>query len=139
MFSNFTNLMVDWAWGFPLILLLMVGGAYLLLVGRAVPLRGFAHAIRLVAGKFHHDGDSRDAGQLSHFKALTNALSATVGIGNIAGVAVAISQGGAGAIFWMWVSALVGMNTKFFECTLAVMYRGKGLSGRCSRGAHVCY
>lgn len=105
--------------------MLLAGGFYLAVVGRFVPLLGFFHALRLVSGRYHHLGDEKDQGQLSHFKALTNALSATVGIGNIAGVAVAITQGGAGAIFWMWVSALLGMNTKFFECTLAVMFRGK--------------
>ncbi|NRA92536.1 MAG: alanine:cation symporter family protein, partial [Psychroserpens sp.] len=68
-------------------------------------------------------------GEISHFKALTTALSSTIGMGNIAGVALAISIGGPGAMFWMWISAIVGMSTKFFTCTLAVMYRGKDSHG----------
>lgn len=132
--SEIIAVAVDWAWGTPLVLLLMGGGLYLTFVGRFIPLLGFAQAIRLISGKVHHEGDDKDPGQLSHFKALTNALSATVGLGNIAGVAVAISQGGPGAIFWMWLSALIGMNTKFFECTLAVMFRGKDYAGEVQGG-----
>ena len=69
--------------------------------------------------------DPNDPGQISHFQALTTALSATIGMGNVAGVAVAISIGGPGAIFWMWISGIIGMSTKFFTSTLAIMYRGK--------------
>ncbi|MEZ4870731.1 MAG: alanine:cation symporter family protein [Bdellovibrionales bacterium] len=69
-------------------------------------LLGFAHAVKLIAGKIHTEKEEKSHGQLSHFRALTNALASTVGMGNIAGVAVAISQGGPGAIFWMWVAAL---------------------------------
>ncbi|MGB1801316.1 MAG: alanine:cation symporter family protein, partial [Gammaproteobacteria bacterium] len=68
--------------------------------------------------------DKKDApGEISHFQALTVALSGTIGMGNIAGVAIAISMGGAGAIFWMWVAGLFGMIIKFFTCTLACLYR----------------
>ena len=134
MISNFLVELVDFVWGLPLLFLLLGGGSYLLFVSKLVPLKGFFLAIRLVAGKFHHDGDGSASGQISHFKALCNALSSTVGMGNIAGVAVAISQGGAGAIFWMWVAALIGMNTKFFECSLAVMYRGKDYRGETQGG-----
>ena len=70
-----------------------------------------------------------DVGEISHFQALASHLAATIGMGNISGVAVAIATGGPGAIFWMWVSALFGMSTKFFTCTLAVMYRGKDSNG----------
>ena len=85
------------------------------------PFRYFKHAFEILLGK--HD-DPNDEGQISHFQALSTALSSTVGIGNIAGVAVAISLGGPGALFWMWISAIVGMATKFFTCSLGIMYRG---------------
>ncbi|MEX0798679.1 MAG: alanine:cation symporter family protein, partial [Bacteriovoracaceae bacterium] len=111
-------------WGTPLLIFLLAANIILLFFSRLIPIRGFFHAIRLVSGKGHQENADSE-GQISHFQALSNALAATIGLGNIAGVAVAIYQGGPGAIFWMWVSALLGMNTKFFECTLAVMFRGK--------------
>ena len=73
--------------------------------------------------------NSNDPGQISHFQALSSALASTVGMGNISGVAIAIHVGGPGALFWMWVSAIVGMSTKFFTCTLAILYRGKDDDG----------
>src|SRR5690606_35109321 len=73
-------------------------------------------------------------GQITSFQALSAAIAATVGLGNTSGVAVAIDMGGPGAIFWMWVSAFVGMATKFFTCTLALMYRGKDSSGEVQGG-----
>ena len=82
--------------------------------------------MQILRGKY--DDDSAE-GEISHFAALTTALSSTIGMGNIAGVAVAISIGGPGAVFWMWVSAIVGMSTKFFTCTLSIMYRGKDSQG----------
>ena len=91
-----------------------------------ISIRFFKHAIELVLGK--HEA-SEKSGEISHFKALTTALSATVGLGNIAGVAVAISVGGPGATLWMIVMGLLGMSTKFTECTLAVMYRVKRKDG----------
>jgi AGCS family alanine or glycine:cation symporter len=135
MISTFLSTLVDYAWGLPLIVLLLGGGLYLAFVSRFTSLRGFFHAIQLIRGKHHSDqGNEKVKGQLTHFQALTNALSATIGLGNIAGVAVAISQGGPGAIFWMWVSAFIGMNTKFFECTLAVMFRGEDHHGETQGG-----
>ncbi|MDE0118861.1 MAG: alanine/glycine:cation symporter family protein [Bdellovibrionales bacterium] len=91
-----------------------------------VNIRFFKHAIDLVLGKYDA---SEKSGEISHFKALTTALSATVGLGNIAGVAVAISVGGPGATLWMIVMGILGMSTKFTECTLAVMYREKRKDG----------
>lgn len=135
MASNFLSDLSGFAWGLPLVLLLVGGGLILAVHSRFLPLRGFAHGFRLITGRFRHEGDEEDKGQISSFQALTTALSATVGLGNIAGVAIAISQGGPGAIFWMWVSALVGMNTKFYECVLAVMYRGKDYKDRVQGGA----
>ncbi len=134
MLSEFLSIAVDYAWGTPLVLLLMGGGLYLVFVSHFLPLKGFKRAIMLVTGKYHHKGDEKAAGQINHLQALTNALASTVGMGNISGVAFAISQGGAGAIFWMWLAAFIGMNTKFFECTLAVMYRGKDYAGEVQGG-----
>jgi len=125
---------VDIVWGLPLIILLIGGGFYLIFVSRLKTLRGFFHAFKLISGKFHHASDKHAHGQLSHFKALTTALSSTVGMGNVGGVAVAITQGGPGAIFWMWVAALVGMNTKFFECTLSTMFRSRDHRGEVQGG-----
>jgi AGCS family alanine or glycine:cation symporter len=113
-------------WGIPLLVLLIGGGLFLLIYSRFLPFRYLGHAVQVLRGKYD---DPDDPGEISHFQALSTALSATVGMGNIAGVAVAISIGGPGAVFWMWVSAVVGMGTKFFTGTLAVMYRGKDSEG----------
>lgn len=119
------------AWGVPLLVLLIGGGLYLLIVSRFLPFRYFRHAIQVLRGKYD---DPDDPGEISHFKALTTALSSTIGMGNIAGVALAISIGGPGAMFWMWISAIVGMSTKFFTSTLAIMYRGKDSNGELQGG-----
>ncbi len=107
------------------------GGLYFLLFSRFVPYRYFFHAIDVLRGKYD---DPDDPGDISHFEALASALAATVGMGNISGVAVAIAMGGPGAVFWMWVSAIVGMATKFFTCTLSVMYRGYDSEGHLQGG-----
>ena len=119
------------AWGLPLLILLIGGGLYLLIRSQFLPFRYLGHAISVLQGKYD---DPNDPGQISHFQALTTALSATVGMGNIAGVAVAISVGGPGAVFWMWVSAVIGMSTKFFTSTLAILYRGKDSAGEIQGG-----
>lgn len=85
-----------------------------------VPFRYYISALKSLKAK-----DNDAPGQISSFEALTSAIAATVGMGNISGVAVAITMGGPGAIFWMWVSAVVGMATKFFEGTLTIMYKEK--------------
>lgn len=121
----------DYAWGIPLVVLLIGGGLYLLFLSKFLPFSYLGHAIHVLRGKYD---DPNDPGQISHFKALTTALSSTIGMGNIAGVAVAISVGGPGAMFWMWVSAIVGMSTKFFTSTLAIMYRGKDSAGELQGG-----
>jgi len=121
----------DAAWGWPLLVLLIGGGLYLLILSRFLPFRFFLHAIHVLRGKYD---DPNDPGEISHFKALTTALSSTIGMGNIAGVALAISIGGPGAMFWMWISAIVGMSTKFFTSTLAIMYRGKDSEGELQGG-----
>lgn len=119
-FSDLVTIVNGYAWGIPMVVLLVGGGLYLMLRSRGLPLLGAVHAIAILRGKYDN---ADDPGEITHFQALTTALSSTVGVGNIAGVAVAISQGGPGAIFWMWIAAIVGMTTKFFTCTLACMYR----------------
>ncbi|GAB4237432.1 MAG: sodium:alanine symporter family protein [Ekhidna sp.] len=96
-----------------------------------MPFRFFTHAINVLRGKYDSPDDP---GDINHFQALSGALAATIGMGNISGVALAIAAGGPGAIFWMWVSAFVGMATKFFTCTLAVLYRGKDSEGNLQGG-----
>ncbi len=98
---------------------------------RFLPFRYLKHAVDVLRGKYDNPDDP---GDISHFEALSSALAATVGMGNIAGVAVAVVLGGPGAIFWMWMSAFVGMATKFFTCTLAILYRGKDSAGRVQGG-----
>lgn len=128
------SLIVDfanWIWGLPLLFLLMGGGLFFLIYSNFIPFKYVGHAIQVLRGKYD---DPNDPGQINHYEALSTALAATVGMGNISGVAVAISIGGPGAIFWMWVSAFVGIATKFFTCTLAVMYRGKDSNGELQGG-----
>ena len=118
-------------WGTPLVILLLGGGLYFAIISRMVPILYFKHAIQILLGKY----DSKDdPGQITHFEALSSALAGTVGMGNIAGVAVAIHTGGPGAVFWMWITAILGMSTKFFTCTLAVMYRGYDDKGEIQGG-----
>lgn len=106
---------------FPLaVAWLVVGALFFTLKLGFINLRGFRHAIAITLGKYD---DPAHQGEVSHFQALTTALSATVGLGNIAGVAIAVGIGGPGATFWMIVAGLLGMSSKFTECTLAVMYR----------------
>ncbi|WKN43234.1 alanine/glycine:cation symporter family protein [Tunicatimonas pelagia] len=119
------------AWGTHLLVLLLGGGLFFMLYSRFLPFRHFGHAIDVLRGKYD---DPNDPGEISHFEALSSALAATVGMGNVTGVAVAITVGGPGALFWMWVSAFLGMATKFFTCTLAIMYRGKDSAGQVQGG-----
>ncbi|MGQ7870988.1 alanine/glycine:cation symporter family protein [Sunxiuqinia sp. sy24] len=121
----------DLIWGAPILILLLGGGLYFLLLSRLAPIKYIGHAIQILRGKYD---DPEEAGQLRHYQALATALAGTVGMGNISGVAIAITTGGPGAIFWMWVSALLGISTKFFTCSLAVMYRGKDSAGEIQGG-----
>ncbi|MFT5980271.1 MAG: AGCS family alanine or glycine:cation symporter [Flavobacteriales bacterium] len=116
----------------PFVLIwLVIGAVFFTLFFRFINISGFKHALDVVRGRFD---DPNDQGEVSHFQALTAALSGTVGIGNIAGVAVAVSLGGAGATFWMIVAGLLGMSTKFIECTLGVKYRKLNVDGSVSGG-----
>lgn len=121
----------NWIWGTPLLILLTGGGFFMLVYSGFIPFRGLKHSMKVVGGKYD---DPNASGDITSLQALSSAIAATVGLGNISGVALAIGTGGPGAIFWMWVSAFVGMATKFFTCTLAIMYRGKDSSGHIQGG-----
>ena len=119
-------------WGPPMLVLLVGTGLYLTIILKGMQFRALPHAFKLILAKDHgSDGD------ISHFAALMTALAATVGIGNIVGVATAITMGGPGAVFWMWMTGLVGMATKYSEAVLAVKYREKGEHGM--RGGPMYY
>ena len=114
------------------VIVLLAGATFFTLRMSFINLRGFWHAIMVTAGRYDNP---EDEGEVSHFQALTAALSATVGLGNIAGVAVAIALGGAGATFWMILAGFIGMSSKFVECTLGQMYRETRPDGRVMGGA----
>jgi len=117
---------------FPFIVLwLVVGALVLTVVMKFINLRAFGHAVSVVRGKYDNPTET---GEVTHFQALSAALSATVGLGNIAGVAIAVMLGGPGATFWMIVAGLLGMTTKFTECTLGQMYRKVNAEGVVSGG-----
>lgn len=115
----------------PVLFLIIGGGAFFMFYSRFVQYKYFLHAIKILAGKY----DNPDApGQISAYKALSTALASTVGMGNLAGVAAAIAMGGPGALFWMWVTSIIGMSTNFFTSTLASMYRGRDSNGELQGG-----
>ncbi|MCH9669866.1 MAG: alanine:cation symporter family protein, partial [Gammaproteobacteria bacterium] len=116
------------------VLWLLVGACYFTVRMNFINLRGFRHAIHITLGRYD---DASTPGEISHFQALASALSATVGLGNIAGVALAVSAGGPGAIFWLVVAGLLGMSSKFTECTLAQMYRRVSADGTITGGPMV--
>ena len=120
MINSYLMTAVGFVWGLPMVILLVGTGVFLTVAMGFPQFRGFFHALKVVRGKYD---DPNDPGEISHFQALTTALSATVGLGNIAGVAVAISAGGPGAVFWMAFMGIFGMSTKFAEATLGVKYR----------------
>ncbi len=121
--------------GLPLIVVVLaVGGLFFTLRYGFINLRLFRHSIQVIRGKFDK---AEDTGEVTHFQALTSALSATVGLGNIAGVAIAVSVGGPGAVFWMWFTAFFGMSMKFTSCTLAHLYRRVHEDGRVMGGPMV--
>ena len=114
-----------------MLILVIGGGLFLAFYSRFLPYRYFRHAIGITAGKYDHPDDP---GEVSHLQALSAAVAATVGLGNISGVAIAIYRGGPGVIFWIWVTALVGMCIKFYSCSLAIMYRTKDIEGNLQGG-----
>ncbi|MEN2283058.1 alanine/glycine:cation symporter family protein [Algoriphagus sp. SE2] len=121
----------NWIWGTPMLIMLMGGGVILFFHSGFIPFRKIGHAVRVLSGKYDND---LAPGQITSFQALSSAIAATVGLGNISGVAIAINMGGPGAIFWMWVSAFVGMATKYYTCSLAIMFRGKDSAGEVQGG-----
>ncbi len=125
----------DFVWGWPMALILLGTGLVLTVRTIFIQVRGFKHGIDIARGKYD---DPSHEGQLTHFQALSAALAATIGIGNIAGVAIAIYWGGPGAIFWMWVTAFFGMAIKYAECMLAIRYR-KVEAGGNIRGGPMYY
>ena len=118
-------------WSMPLVILLVGSGVYFSIRLVFPQFRRIGHGIAVARGKYDNPDDP---GDITHFQALCAALSATVGVGNIAGVAIALHAGGPGAIFWMWVAALFGMVTKYAECTLAQKYRVIHSDGSISGG-----
>jgi amino acid carrier protein len=115
----------------PVLFLLILGGLFFFLYSRFIPYKYFRHAIDILRGKYNNPNDP---GQINAYEALSTALASTVGMGNIAGVAAAITIGGPGALFWMWITAFVGMSTNFFTSSLAVMFRGKDSAGTIQGG-----
>lgn len=129
--TDLTGSLAGYAWGIPSIVLLVGTGIYLTIRLRCIQIRGFRHSVELISGRFDR---VTDPGEVSHFQALSTALSATIGTGNIAGVATAIAFGGPGAVFWMWITALVGMATKYTSCTLSLKFRTIHPDGEVSGG-----
>lgn len=119
--ENIISTLSGIVWGAPMLILLVGTGIYLTIILKGMQFWALPHALKLI---FHKESDGE--GEISHFAALMTALAATVGIGNIVGVATAITLGGPGAVFWMWVTGLVGMATKYSEAVLAVKYRQQG-------------
>jgi AGCS family alanine or glycine:cation symporter len=136
---NFLQQLTEWSgqlsgllWGNVLTLGILLGtGLYLTIRMGLIQVRGFTHDTALISGKYDR---KEDGGEVTHFQALATALSATIGTGNIAGVATAITLGGPGALFWMWLTAFFGMATKFTECTLAVKFREISPDGKVAGG-----
>ncbi|MDP7061974.1 MAG: alanine/glycine:cation symporter family protein [Planctomycetota bacterium] len=123
--GNHIPLLVAW---------LVLGATFFTFRMRFINVRGFTHAINVTRGKYT-DPNAHGTGEVTHFQALASALSATVGLGNIAGVAIAISLGGPGATFWMIMAGVLGMSSKFVECTLGQKYREVRPNGQVMGGA----
>ncbi len=122
----------SWIWGYPLMILLLGTGIFLTVRLKGLQFTNLFHALWLALIKRKEKGEA--AGDITHFQALMTALAATVGVGNIAGVATAIASGGPGALFWMWITGLFGMATKYSEAVLAVKYRETDSKGNMSGG-----
>jgi alanine or glycine:cation symporter, AGCS family len=130
-FEDWIGKISGWVWGPPLLILLVGTGIYLTFRIGFLQMRLLPYSLKLA---FTKKQDKRSAGDISHFQALMTALAATVGTGNIAGVATAIFTGGPGAVFWMWITAFFGMATKYAEAVLAVKYRVEDKDGEMSGG-----
>lgn len=128
--SDWLTTISDAVCGYPFFLLLLGGGLFFFIYSGGISLRRYGSAIKALRYKQSSDG----AGQISSLQALMSEISSTVGMGSIAGVAIALCMGGPGAIFWMWVSAILGMCTKFFEGALSIMYKGRDSAGEVQGG-----
>ena len=128
MIANINSAINDIVWGIPMLVLLLGAGLFLTLRTGGVQFRRFGYAMKNTIGKVFQKTDKQE-GAVSPFQAVTTALAATVGTGNIAGITWAVTLGGAGSIFWLWVSALIGMCTKYAEVVLAVKYRERNEQG----------
>jgi len=126
--TNVNTALNNFIWGVPAMACILGVGLYLAIRTRFLPIRKFSYAMKNTMGRMFEKKTATD-GSLTPFQAVCTALSATVGTGNIAGVAGAIAIGGPGAVFWMWVSAILGMGTKFAEVTLAVHFRERNKNG----------
>lgn len=126
--ENINTVINDFVWGVPAMICIIGVGLYLSFTTRFIQLRKFNYAIKMTLGKAFQKSEAAE-GSTTPFQSLCTALAATVGTGNIAGVAGAIAIGGPGAVFWMWISALLGMCTKFSEVTLAVHFRERNIHG----------
>lgn len=131
-FHNLVGNISDIVWGPPLLILLVGTGIYLTIRLSFLQFSALPYALQLAFSKKHQDQKSK--GDITHYQALTTALAATIGTGNIAGVATAVVLGGPGAVFWMWITAIFGMATKYAEGILAVKYRVEGADGQMSGG-----
>ena len=129
---NLLTQISDFIWGLPLTILLVGTGIFLTILLRGVQFRKLGYSLYLALIKRKEDSDQ--PGDITHFQALMTALAATVGTGNIAGVATAIAAGGPGALFWMWITGLFGMATKYSEAVLAVKFRESDKLGTMSGG-----
>ena len=129
--AHFSEAFASAVWGLPMVFLLFGAGLLFTIYYRFPQFRLSKHAVEVTAGKFDKP---EDIGEISHFQALCAALSATIGLGNIAGVAVAITAGGPGAVFWMWIAGLLGMATKFVSISLSMLYRSEGTAGQMHGG-----
>lgn len=121
----------NFIWSYPLLILLLGGGLFFLIYSRFLPFLYFRHALRILSGRYDNPDEP---GQISHYQALSTAISGTVGMGNVSGIAVGIVTGGPGAVFWMWISAFLGASTEFFTNTLGVLYRGRDSNGEIQGG-----
>lgn len=130
-FNSILDFIYSWVWGAPLLILLSGIGIYFTIILKGLQFRYLPYALKLAFGN-QHAGSGK--GDITHFQSLMTALAATIGIGNIAGVATAMTVGGKGALLWMWVTALIGMATKFAEAILAVKYRSMDKQGEMSGG-----
>lgn len=131
--EELNNFLVDansWA-NWPMFVLLIGGGLFLVLYSKLTPYRFFGHAIAITRGKYD---DKNAKGDVSSLQALSAAVAATVGLGNISGVAIAIHDGGPGVVFWIWMTAIIGMCIKFYSCSLSIMFRGEDSEGKLQGG-----